>query len=448
MTTVSDESSQPLYTRFLRLAGINILSNIMIPLASLVDTAFLGHLSDIRHLAGVALASVIFNVVYYMFTFLRMGTTGPTAQAEGRNDPSGVVLILLRNGTIALLLGGLILMLQYPLGELGLAILGPSSAVKVTAVDYFSTRIWGAPAVLLNWVLIGWFLGREQSQKVLLLSLLGNGANIVLDYWLIVQLDWASAGAGIATAASQYILLLCALLLIARELLQDNWTSQVSLSLPQLFEWESMQSLLILNSNIWLHMFIGIVTFSLFTEISATFGTAILAVSILLFQVIILVYYCTEGIGFSTERLSGLFQGQGTTQNFGPLLRISLLTCVALGGSIGLLFELFPESLFSLLTNHLEVIEILKHYLLWLLPALLLISLASMLDGYFLGLADGAKLRNAALLGCLLGFMPLTFTAYLLHDSHILWLAFCVFLALRVIALSTQVPATLTQDES
>jgi MATE family multidrug resistance protein len=202
---------------FFRLAAANIISNLMVPLAGLIDTAFLGHLAEIHHLAGVALATVIFNVVYWSFGFLRMGTTGMTAQARGREAEADVWLIFLRNSLIALGFGLGILLLQVPIRDLGFHLLSAEPAVKASGYDFFNARIWGAPAVMLNLVLMGWFLGREKGRRVILLSLVGNGSNVVLDYLFIRQLGWASAGAGWGTALSQYLMLLVGLGVIWRE---------------------------------------------------------------------------------------------------------------------------------------------------------------------------------------------------------------------------------------
>jgi multidrug resistance protein, MATE family len=170
---------------FFRLAVVNILSNLMVPLAGLMDVAFLGHLSEIRHLAGVTLATVLFNYIYWTFGFLRMGTTGITAQAVGRDDQEAIALIGLRHGVLALGIGFIILLLQQPLSWLGFALLRASPEVKAAGQDFYNALIWGAPATLINFVLVGWFLGRGQSGKVLLLSAVNGAANVALDYLLM-----------------------------------------------------------------------------------------------------------------------------------------------------------------------------------------------------------------------------------------------------------------------
>ena len=173
--------------RFWQLALVNVISNLMVPLASLVDVAFLGHLTEIRHLAGVAIATVLFNYIYWTFGFLRMGTTGLTAQARGRGDTQVEILILLRNSAIALVIGTIILCLQQPLREIGFNLLQADPEVLQAGRAYYNALIWGAPATLINFVLFGWFLGREQGKGVLLMSLVNNGANIALDYLFVVR---------------------------------------------------------------------------------------------------------------------------------------------------------------------------------------------------------------------------------------------------------------------
>ncbi|MBC6419651.1 MAG: MATE family efflux transporter, partial [Prochloron sp. SP5CPC1] len=175
MTKIVPEN---LRSHFFKLAIINILSNITVPIAGLVDTAFLGHLKDISNLVGVALASIILTFIYGTCAFLRLGTTGPTAQSEGSGDQGEVLLILLRSSLIALIFAFLLLLLQSPLQDLGFALLNTTDTVKMAGRDYFSARILGAPAVLLNFSLIGWLLGRGKSIEVLILFSINCVSNI------------------------------------------------------------------------------------------------------------------------------------------------------------------------------------------------------------------------------------------------------------------------------
>ncbi len=198
--------------RFYRLASVSIISNIMVPLSGIVDTAFLGHLADIRHLEGVILASILFDYLYRILKFFRNGTNAITAEAVGKNDDKAILLALLRSALVAGFIAVLILVFQYPIQKFGFAILAGSPDVEVFGINYFNARIWAAPAVLLNFVLIGWFLGREMSVLVLLISFVGNASNVILDYLMIIRWGWGSTGAGLATCLSHYLSLLVALI--------------------------------------------------------------------------------------------------------------------------------------------------------------------------------------------------------------------------------------------
>ena len=425
--------------RFFRLAIINILSNLLVPLAGLISIAFLGHLMEIRHLAGVTLSTVLFNYIYRTLGFLRMGTTGMTAQAVGREDQEAVLLTGLRNGAIALALGIAILILQHPLQDLGFALLSAATDVKSSGQAYYDGRIWAAPATLLNFVLIGWFLGREHTGKVLILSVVANGANVALDYLYIVRWGWESAGAGMATAVSQYLMLLVGMILAAREV----QFKEVRAVAGQLLDTSALKAIFALNGDIFVRTFAFLSTFAIFTNLSSAMGTIMLAQNALLLQVLTLAIYFIDGLAFATETLAGIFRGKGENEHLAPLLRISGGTSLILGLSLALIFVIFSEPLFGLLTNHSEVLDCLKIYVPWLLPVLGFGSMAFILDGYFLGLAEGPTIRNAALSATLVGFVPLAIAAWQFQSSHLLWLALSLFMAARVVTLAVQVPRTL-----
>jgi MATE family multidrug resistance protein len=401
--------------------------------------AFLGHLGDIRHLAGVTLSTILFNYIYRTFGFLRMSTTGMTAQAVGREDEQGVLITGLRNGILALGLGITILILQYPLQEIGFALLSATSDVKASGQAYYDARIWAAPATLLNFVLIGWFLGREQSGKVLVLSAVGNAANILLDYLLIVRLGWESAGAGFATAISQYLMLLIGIIFICREV---RW-KDIRAVAGQLFDLSALKEALALNRDIFIRTFAFLSTFSIFTNLSSAMGIMTLTGNALLLQVVTLSIYFIDGLAFATESLAGIFCGKEDNDQLTSLVGISGGTALILGLSLALVFVLFPEPLFGLLTNHSELIDSIDHYVSWLLPILGFGSIAFILDGYFLGLAEGPTIRSAALMATFLGFAPSAIAAWLFHSSHLLWLAMSLFMVARVVTLGVQLPRTL-----
>jgi MATE family multidrug resistance protein len=466
--------------RFLQLSAVNVLANLMVPLAGLVDTAFLGHLADIKHLVGVAIATVLFNYIYWTFGFLRMGTTGLTAQAVGRGEPREVLLVGLRNSLLALGLGTLILILQYPLRELGFSLLSATAAVKLSGQMYYNALIWGAPATLLNFVLLGWFLGRSQGQQVFWLSVVGNLANIILDYFFINKFGWESAGAGAATAISQYLMMGAGLGLIAFESSSSSGNSGVlaHVNFPkfsQLWEVAALKATVSLNRDILVRTLLMVSSFAVFTNLGAGMGTIVLATNTLILQIINLSAYFIDGIAFATESFAGTFYGQGKqaeinsleinsleinssqtnqvnanqvniNQSQSELLQLIWVAgglSLVLGLTIALPVILFPLPIFSVLTKHLEVLEQIPNYVLWLLPILSFGSLAYMLDGYFIGLTAGKVLLRSALIASLVGFAPVAFWAWQSQNPHLLWLALTLFMAGRVLPMAIAIPPTL-----
>ncbi len=408
----------------------------MVPLAGLIDVMFLGHLTEIRHLAGVAIATILFNYIYWTFGFLRMGTTGMVAQAIGRKDNQSAVLISLQHGILALILGLAILIFQKPLQVLGFAILSATPEVKTSGVDFYNALIWGAPATLINFVLIGWFLGQTQSSKVLLLSAISNCANVLLDYLFIVQWGWSSRGAGLATATSQYLMLIVGTLLYC----QTISFKQIQASIGEVFNLSALKSVFMLNGEIIIRTFALISTMAMFSNLSSMLGTEILATNTLLMQLVSLAAYFIDGLAFATESLAGIFQGSGNITSLKQLLQTSVVSSLVIGLMFATAFICVPESLLRLLTNHTDIINNLHSYIPWLLPVLGFGSVAYALDGYFLGLTQGHTLRQAMLKATVIGFIPSAITAMYFHNSHLLWLSMSLFMAARTITLALCVP--------
>ena len=412
---------------------------MMVPLAGLVDTAFLGHLADIRHLAGVILASILFDYLYRVLKFLRTSTNALTAQANGEEDAQAVLLAGLRSGLIALAIGLAIILLQYPIQQLGFAVLSGSQEVESSGLEYFYGRIWGAPAVLINFVLIGWFLGREMNQVVLLLALIGNGANVLLDYLMIVQWGWASAGAGLATALSQYLAMVTGLLIAA---LTISWPD-LWLALPQLRDRAALREAVALKGNLLVRFLVLISTYAIFTNLSSSLGTITLAQNGLLLQIALLSQFTIQGVGLTTQTLTGNFKAKGEVGLMLPLLSVSLATTLPIALGFAGVTVLFPQTVFGLLTSHGEVSAQITDYSFWLVPLLQLTAVAFMLEGYFIGMKEGTILRNMVLMAFALGFLPLAVAATYLHSNHLLWLSLLGYMVTLAIGLGTQVPGCL-----
>ncbi|MGB5917412.1 MAG: MATE family efflux transporter [Phormidesmis sp.] len=425
---------------FFQLAAANTASNLMVPLAGLIDTAFLGHLSEVRYLNGVALAAVIFNVIYWSFNFFRMGTTGPTAQADGQADEATVWLIGMRNALLALGTGVGVWLLRAPIATLGFALLQAGPGVKEAAIAFFQGRIIGAPAVLVNFVLLGWLLGRAQGRAVVLLAIIGNGSNILLDYWFIRRLGWASYGAGLATALSQYIMLAVGLVIIFTRSVPWYLWPQIK---SRLWQPAALRALFGLNRDILIRTFALVISISLFTNFSSGLGETVLGVNTLLMQVFLMAAYFIDGIALAVESYAGRFYGQKATADLHWLLLLGLGGSVGLGGAIALTLLIWPLPFFGLLTSHTSLLTQIPLYVAWLIPVLSFGAIAFVLDGYFLGLTDGRVLRNSTLAAAGIGFLPLALVASWLENPHLLWLALVGLMIMRATTLLYKVPATL-----
>lgn len=420
--------------RFYQLAFVSALSNIMVPLAGLFDTAFLGHLADIRHLAGVILGSILFDYLYRILKFFRNSTNAITAQAQGQDNHQDILLAGLRSGMVAIAVALLILLLQYPLQRLGFAVLSGTPDIEAAGLDYFNARIWGAPAVLLNFVLIGWFLGREKNRIVLVISLVGNGSNVFLDYLMINRWGWESMGAGLATALSQYLALGVALVAVA---LTIQWSALPS-ALKQVWDVPALKSTLLLKGNILVRFVALISAYAIFTNLSATLGTTILAENGLLLQIAFLSQFTVNGVGLTTQTLIGNFKGKGETELMMPVLYTSVLHGVLISLPFAILPIMYPDFVFGLLTSHTEVSHLINEYVIWLFPLLSLTAVSFVLEGYFIGLKEGAVLRNSALSALGFGYGPVAIAGWYFHNNHLLWASLTFYMATLMLSLILQ----------
>ncbi len=413
----------PFLSRFCRLSLVSVLSNMMVPLAGLVDTAFLGHLADINQLAGVILGSILFDYLYRILKFLRSSTNALAAAAP---DEEASLTVLLRSGAVAVAIGLGLLLVQYPLRVVGFHLLTNVPELRSAGGDYFDGRIWGAPAVLANFVLIGWFLGREQTPVVLAMSLLGNGINVLLDYWWIPV--WGSGGAGLATAASQYAALGVGAIAALKT---AGWHPQ---AFSSVFAAAAFRQTLSLKANLLIRFVLLISVYALFTHFSARLGTTYLALNGILLQIALLSQFTIQGVGLTTQTLVGRLHKEGEHAQILPLMQVSLLVSGAIALAIALTTLAWPQGVFALLTNHAEIQAGAAAYDRWLLPLLLLTAAAFMLEGYFIGMRAGEVLRNSCITSFLL-FLPLAVWALLAHNNDGLWGALTVYMGGLTLAL-------------
>lgn len=421
--------TQSLPRRFLRLTVLNIAANLAVPLAGLVDVAMLGHLPDLSFLAGVALASLIFDYLYWSFGFLRMSTTGLTAQALGRNDEVEAHLVLYRALVTAVAVGVALWLLQEPLRQLSFWLLSGDAAVEAAGSAYYTARIWAAPAALANFALLGWFLGREESGRALVMTMVAGFSNIAFNYVFIVRMGWAAFGAGLGTMLSQVLMLLVALTMFFRRPRPALPGRRV------LFRRDRWIELFRLNGDILVRTLCLMTTFALFLNFSSILGTGILAVNAVLQRLLNFAAYLIDGVAYATESLAGVLKGAGSRGGLRRLLRLAFVSGLVFAALCLAALFVGPEWVYGLLTSHDDVIRDALRYGIWLIPALLLGTLAYVYDGLFLGLTAGRALRNSMVISTVLVFLPLAWTALQLESNHLLWLALTAFMAARAATL-------------
>ncbi|TGK38085.1 MATE family efflux transporter [Leptospira andrefontaineae] len=419
--------------KFLTLTFFNIIANLTVPLTSFADVAVLGQLESHTYVAGVALANVLFDYLFWGFSFLRMSTTGLTAQAEGNEDNKESFQILLRSLLLGLGIGVLILLTKTYLEEFGFSVLEGEKEVKSAGGEYFKSRIISAPATLCNFVLTGWFLGRSKSATVLVATVIANLVNIGLNIWFILFLDWKAYGAGIATSISQYLMCAFFLVLLFKE--KDRFL-QIYHKI-RIFSLKGYTSLLSLNSDIMIRTLLLITTFSLFRNYSSGLGSETLAANAILHQLILIGAFWIDGAAIAMETVAGNLKGNNNSEGLRKILKMAILSGFGISLFFCLLILLPAGFLFELFSKSKPVVALAKEYGYWIAPVLLFGSFAFIFDGFFLGISEGKILRNSMIVSSIVFFFPIAYWGKIQNNNHILWLSLSFYMLGRAITLGT-----------
>ncbi|MCB0706525.1 MAG: MATE family efflux transporter [Saprospiraceae bacterium] len=409
----------------LRLAIPNILSNISTPLLSTVDTVLMGQLSK-EYLGAIGIGAMIFNFIYWNFGFLRMGTTGLTAQAYGKRSDSDVIHTLGR----ALLLGGLLaaflLVLQKPIATIGIDLMNVSGNQQDLVARYFFVRIWAAPASLALYAFFGWFFGMQNAVIPLLLTIFINVVNIVLSYYLVRVLGWSVEGVALGTVIAQYAGLLLALLLF----LWKYRSYFHAFRRKALLQWQELGRFLLINRDIFLRTVFLTLAFGFIYSRSAVSGELILAVNVILLQFLNWMSYGVDGFAFAAESLVGKYAGAQDESGTRKAIRYSFGWGMGLALLFSVCYWVFGATLFGFFTESGEVIETGLHYLWWMILLPIFGSPCYIWDGIYIGLTASKAMRNAMFWS----FLIFLISYWLLQGTlgnHGLWLALLVFLTVR-----------------
>jgi len=421
--------------RVWQLAGPIILSNVTVPLLGAVDTAVVGHLPDPRYIGGVAIGALIFSFVYWGFGFLRMGTTGPTAQAWGRDDAAEIRAVLVRGlllaGTVALML----LMLHEPIGRAAFGLLHASPDVEAEGAAYYAIRIWGAPAALSNYVLLGWFLGLQNARWPLILQVFTNGLNITLDLLFVVGLGWGVEGVAAATVMAEYAALGLGLLLVARRLRAFPAESVRGLVLDA----ARLRRMLAVNRDIFIRTLLLISSFALFTDRGATLGDVILAANAVLLNLVSVAAFGLDGFAHAAEALIGGAVGRHSREDLAGAVRASMIWAAAIALAIAAVYAVAGPILIDLMTGIPEVRAAARDYLPWVVAIPVVSVWCYLYDGIFLGATRTQDMRNAAI-ATTVAYIALLWLLLPLWGNHGLWLSLTLLNALRGLALAAYYP--------
>ncbi len=419
----------PTHRRVWALAAPMILSNLSVPLVALVDSAVIGHLPHAHQLASVAVGGSLYTLLIWVMGFLRMGTTGFAAQATGRQDGGELRQILLQGLLLALGFALLLSMVALPLKGVALQLMQPSAELDDLTREYFHTRLFGLPAALASYALIGWFLGAQNARAPLAMLLTTNLLNVALDLWFVLGLEWGVAGAARASVIAEWSGALLGLALTRGALRRHPG----QLDMPALRRWQNWRPLMAVNRDIFIRSLALQLVFFLVTVQGTRLGDATVAANALLLNGLLLTAHALDGLAHSVEALSGHAIGAGNRDELRRTLTVaggwSLIASLCFAG-----FFLLGGHLFIQLQTDIPAVRELALAYMPYLAALPLIAVWSyLLDGLFIGATRAREMRNGMLLALAIA-LPL---GWLLQGlgNHGLWLAFLAFMLSRGICL-------------
>ncbi|MEH8177420.1 MATE family efflux transporter [Aeromonas veronii] len=383
-----------------------VFSNITTPLLGLVDTWVIGHLGQAWFLGGVSVGATLINLIFWLLGFLRMSTTGLTAQAHGAADGRAQLDTLLRALGLAIALGLALLLLLFPLLPRLIALSGGSPEVQLYAGQYVAVRIWSAPAALCNLVIMGWLLGMQDARSPMVMLILTNLVNMALDALFVLGLGWQVRGVAAASVMADYCALAVGIWLVRRQLgqlaptvWQDGWQRWRQLA--------PMVRLLGLNRDIFLRSLCLQLCFAFMTLQGARLGDVAVAANAVLLNFLMLISYGLDGFAYAVEAMVGRAIGQRDRQKLQEAIVLNLGWAALIASGFTLVFALFGAHLIGYITDIPAVVAEAHRQLPWLIAMPLLAVWCFLLDGVFIGATRAREMRNSMLLAAFGGFFPI-----------------------------------------
>ncbi|AWI81950.1 MATE family efflux transporter [Parazoarcus communis] len=417
-----------------------MLSNASTPLIGVVDTAIVGRIPDPAYIAAVALGALVFTFVFWGFGFLRMGTTGLTAQALGSGDTEELVAGLGRALLIAAVVGAALVSLQWPIREIAFALLEASDRTEGLARSYFDIRIWAAPATLANYALLGWFIGLGRTDIGLVLQLVLNLVNIALDALFVLGLGLDVRGVALGTLFAEYFAALVGLVIAVRYMRRHG----AQLRFGNLLVTERLKRTLAVNRDIMIRSLALIFVFVWFMAQGARYGDVTLAANAVLMQFVSISAYFLDGLAFAAEALVGRALGARDRAGFRAAVRVSTLWAVLVALLVSSVYFIAGPWVVDALTTDPDTRSAARIYLPWAALAPLAGVLAFQLDGIFIGATRSVEMRNAMLFST--AVFVLAWWLLQPWGNHGLWAALYVNYVARTFSLGWYYPALARLD--
>lgn len=411
------------HLRILSLTFPMILANITTPLIGLVDTAVLGHLEGAHFLAGASIGALILTQLYWICGFIRMSTTGLSAQAKGEKNLQQAAKVLYQGLALGALLGVLIFLLQSPILHIGVSLSAAGDGLRESLTDYFSVRVYGAPAALMNLALIGWLIGQQHARQVMAIQILANLINAGLDIWFVMGLGWQVKGVALASIIAEYFILASSLWVVQQHL-------QLRLPNKLWFTWSALKEVFTLSGNMFVRNLFLQLCLAFLTFQGARLGQMTAATNAIIMQFFVLIALGLDAVAYAVEALVG--EAQGAKDKLA--VRLSTLRGLAWSGVFAvvytLTFWLAGDIIINLLTD-LPVLRTSVAEYLWIVLMLPLVGhWCFLFDGVYIGLTKARIMRNTMIISACLVFFPVW---WILQSwgNIALWAAFLAFLGAR-----------------
>ncbi len=414
----------------IRLATPNIISNISIPLLGMIDLAIVGHLETDIYIGAIAIGTMIFNFIYWSFGFLRMGTSGLSAQAYGQKKHINQQKIIVQGLFLSLVISISLIILQWPIAKLTFFLIEGTVGVEKLALEYFYIRIWAAPATLGLYVFYGWFLGMQNAKIPMIIAISGNIINTIANLIFVYGFDMNSNGVAYGTVIAQYSSLIMAIYFMYKNF---NSHLKFSISIKNFIQKSEIANFIKLNKDIFIRTLCLIAVFTFFTSSSAAQTNEILAINTLLLQFFMFFSFFEDGFAYAAEALVGKLIGQNARKDLTVLIKKLFKWGFIVSLVFSFIYLFFSNFFLGLLTNKTHLIEASQEYLIYiaLIP---IFSFASFIwDGIFIGATASKEMRNTMIIATLAVFFPLYFIFFkiLNLENHSIWLALLLFLLAR-----------------